>query len=164
MRKRIHLAKKKCTNLKLAIGPSKNRPNFDVTIWPYRVDVVPHIPHIPTCPGPDRCLTNLPACPIPVSTCVSIPVHKIRYRRRYRRNRINVVPNLASCAVPVLMSIRYSYRTVVIDVPILSKYPVPKLMLYRSYRSVRAGIDVVPISPKCPVPVLMYKKSYGSTR
>ena len=54
------------------------------------------------------------------------------------------------------------------DVPNLSKFPVPVLMSYRTYRSVRyrywccteltevsgTGIDVVPNLPKCPVPVL----------
>ena len=51
-----------------------------------------------------------------------------------------------------------------IDVPNLPKCPVPVLMLYRNYRSVRyrydctgTGIDAEPNLPKCPVPVLMYR-------
>ena len=63
-----------------------------------------------------------------------------------------------------------------IDVPNLPKCPVPVLMSYQTYRSVRyryvfrteltevsgTGIDA-PNLPKCPVPVLMYR-TYRNVR
>ena len=74
-------------------------------------------------------------------------------RRRFTGTGMDVVPNLPKCPVPVLMS-------------------------YRTYRSVRnrygcytkltkvSGIimDVVPNLPKCPVPVWMLYRSYRSVR
>ena len=50
-------------------------------------------------------------------------------------------------------------------VPNLPKCPVPVLMSYRSYQKVSGtGIDVVPNLPKCPVPVLMSYRTYRSVR
>ena len=78
---------------------------------------------------------------------VNIRVYSVRYRcgchTEVSGTGIDVVPNLPNC-------------------------PVPVLMLYRTYRSVRyrygcrteltevfgAGIDIAPNLPKCPVPVL----------
>ena len=67
-----------------------------------------------------------------------------------------------------------TYRNVryrIDDVPILPKCPVPVSMLYR-YRTgsgtyvhtgtAVTGIDVVPNLPKCPVPVLMPYRTYRS--
>ena len=128
--------------------------------------------------------------------------HSFRYKRqgcvRYSTGILgtgmDVVQNLPKCPVPVLMSyrtyrsVRYRYwccteitgvsgtgmkvctgtgGTGIHVVPNLPKCPVPVLMSYRTYRSVRyqywrrtevtevsgTGIDVLPKLSKCPVPV-----------
>ena len=75
---------------------------------------------------------------------------------------IDVVPNLPKCPVPVLMLYR-TYRSV--------RYRYESLYRYRRYRyPYRAeltevsgtGIDVVPNLPKCPVPVLLSYRTYRS--
>ena len=77
---------------------------------------------------------------------------------------IHVVLKLPKCPVPALMSYR-SYRSV--------RYRYESLYRYRRYRYPcrtevtevsGAGIDVVPKLPKCPVPVLMSYRTYRSIR
>ena len=112
---------------------------------------------------------KLPKCPVPV--LMYRTYRSVRYRYWCRTEvteasgtGIDIVPNLPTCSVPVLM-------------------------LYRTYRSVRyrywccteltevsgtgmnvctgtdgTGIHVVPNLPKCPVPVLMSYRTYRSVR
>ena len=102
----------------------------------------------------------------------------VRYRYRYG---IDVVPipvptpvqtSIPVPAVPVLIRTELTELSgtgidPVLIVPNLTKGPVPVLMSYRTYRSVRyrygcrtelteasgTGIDAAPNLPKCPVPV-----------
>ena len=76
----------------------------------------------------------------------------------------DVVPNLLKCPVPVLMLYR-NYPSV--------RYRYESLYRYRRYRYPchteltevsGTGIDVVPNLPKCPVPVLMTYRTYRSFR
>ena len=122
-------------NLKLEIGSRKNQPYFDVKMWRYRWYRV------------DRTYRS------------------IQYRYRY-----NI--DTGTDPVPTSITVPVPYRCLTeltkvsgtgIDVPNLPKRPVPVLM-YRSYRSVGAGIDVVPNLPKCPLPVLMLYRTYRSVR
>ena len=129
-------------------------------------------------------------------------VCSVRYR--YFRYRYACRTELTEYPVPVLISyltyrsVRYRYwccaeitevsgtgmkvcigtgGTGIHVVPNLPKCPVPVLMSYRTYRSVRyrywcteltevsgTGIDVVPNLPKCPIPVLMSYRTYRSVR
>ena len=103
----------KSKNLKLGIGSRKNLPYFGVTMWWYRVDV---IPILPMCPVRGYILPNFPKCSVQVSMLYRYR-YQLRYGRpyRYRRYRyctgIDVVPNLPKCPVPVLVSYR-TYRRI----------------------------------------------------
>ena len=148
----------KSKNLKLAIGLHKNQPYVDVTMRPYRVDVVPNLPKRP---GSSR-------RPLPVSVLYRYRC-QFRYRRphRYRRcrywrrseptevsgNGSDIVPNLPKLPVPVWMF----YWTCRSD-----RKRYERLYRYRRYRYPYrtelskvsgTGISVVPNLPNCPVPV-----------
>ena len=107
-------------NLKFGIGSHENQPYFDVTMWWYRVDVVPILW---TCPVPGYVL---PKCPVPVSMLYRY-LYQIRYRRPYRYRRYRYW-----CTEPTELS-----GTGIDVVPNFPKGPVPVLMTYRTYRRVR---------------------------
>ena len=108
----------KSKSLKLEFGSQKELPYFDVTLWWYRVDVVPILP---MCPVRGHVLPNFPKCPVPV----------LMLYRTYR-------------------SVRYRYY--------LPNSPKCPALLYRNYlsgmklcnRTSGTGIHVVRNLPKCP--------------
>ena len=64
------------------------------------------------------------------------------------------VPNLPKYPVPILMLFR-TYRSVPYRYESLPVPAVPVLISYHTYTEVSGtGIDVVPILPKCAVPVI----------
>ena len=76
----------------------------------------------------------------------------------------DVVPNLPKCPVPVMMLYR-TYRSV--------RYRYESMYRYRRYRYPYrteltevsgTGVDVVPKLPKCPLPVLMSYRTCRSVR
>ena len=82
-----------CVSLRAWMRGAK-APRDDLTIWRYRVDV---IPYLPKCPVPGRCYTELTevsgtgidVVPIPVPTPVqaSIPVPEVPVLMSYRTCR-----------------------------------------------------------------------------
>ena len=76
---------------------------------------------------------------------------------------IDVVPNLPKCLVPVLMyrnylSVRHRYESLYR----YRRYRYPcRAELTEVYGT---GIDVVPNLPNCPIPVLMTYRTYRSVR
>ena len=82
-------------------------PRDDVAMWRDHVDVVPDFPKFPVLvdviPNLQGSVTDIDAVPIPipvpVQTCIPLPTE-------VSGTRIDVVPNLPKCPVPVLMSYR----------------------------------------------------------
>ena len=164
------------------IGSNKNQLSFDVTIWWYRVNVVPISPKYPL-PGCSTQLTEesgigidfvpIPV-PTPVQTSISVPAIQVLISYRTYRSvqyAIDVVPNLPEGLATVLMTYP-TYRCSVDAVPNLPKWywcradrtEVSSIGTKVSTGTGGRGIYVVPNIPKCPVPVLMSYQTWRSVR
>ena len=76
---------------------------------------------------------------------------------------IDVVPNILKCPVPVLMY--RNYRSVWYRYESLYRYRRYRYPYRTELTEVSgAGVDVVPKLPNCPVPVLMWYRTYRSVR
>ena len=106
-----------------------------ILMW-YRVDVVPILQ---TCPVRGYVLPNFPKCPVPESMLYRY-WYQLRYRRphRYRTYRCRTkLPEVPGTGIDVEMNLPEVPGTGIDIVTNLTRCPVPVMMLYRSYQSIR---------------------------
>ena len=139
--------------MKLGIRPHRNQPYFDVTMWWYRV-LISYRSYGRRARYRALFYSDFRSARYRYRCCVDTDTNSgTNVHTGTRGTGVDVVTNLPKCPVPVLMS-------------------------YRIYQSIRhqnwgrteltyvsgTGIDVVPEYPKCPVPVLMLYRTYRRVR